>query len=150
MKEKYTIQLHSVFFINKTKDLQCIHPRKICMKCYLLMNTASKRSSTILLKTYENWCPHDEHDCGTCVRITELSKEALGKIKKTSQNDRRGRPSLSKLFWSQEDLDMLSACSLTYSPTTYVLVCLECYIFRGRHFFRNSSLGFFWGNQSIK
>ena len=108
MKEKYTIQLHSVFFINKTKDLQCIHPRKICMKCYLLMNTASKRSSTILLKTYENWCPHDEHDCGTCVRITELSKEALGKIKNTSQNERRGR----HLFQNYSGPRKTSTCSV--------------------------------------
>ena len=108
-KEKYTTQLHSVFFINITKDLQCIHPRKICMKCYLLMNRASKRNSTISLKTYENWCQHDEHSCQTCVKVTEISKGTLGKIKNISINDRRGRPSISKLFWSQEDLDMLSA-----------------------------------------
>ena len=108
-KEKYTTQLHSVFFINVIKDLQCTHPPKICMKCYLLMNTASKRNSTISHKTYENWCPHDEHFCQTCVRVTELSKGALGKIKNISTNDRRGRPSISKLFWSQEDLGMLSA-----------------------------------------
>ena len=43
------------------------------------------------------------------VRIAELSKGGLGKMKNTIKNDRRGRPTLSKLFWSQEDLDMLSA-----------------------------------------
>ena len=79
------------------------------MKCYLLMNTASKRNSTISLKTYENRCPHDDYSCGTRARITEISKGALGKMKNTIKNDRRGRPTLSKLFWSQEDLDMLSA-----------------------------------------
>ena len=108
-KENYITQLHSVFFINITKDLQCIHPPKICMKCYLLTNTASKRNSTISLKTYKNWCPHDDYSWGTCARITELSKGALGKMKNTIKNDQRGRPALSKLFWSQEDLDMLSA-----------------------------------------
>ena len=46
-KEKYATQLHRLFFINITQDLQYIHPPKICMKCYLLMNTASKRNSTI-------------------------------------------------------------------------------------------------------
>ena len=108
-KEKNTTQPHSVFFINVIKDLQCTHPRKICMKCYLLMNTASKRNSTISLKIYGNWYPHDEHFCQTCVRVTELSKGALGKVKNISINDRRGRPSISKVLWSQEDLDMLSA-----------------------------------------
>ena len=106
-KENYITQLHSVFFINITKDLQCIHPPKICMKCYLLMNMASKRNSTISLKMYENWYPNDDYSCRA--RIAELSKGALGKMKNTIKNDRRNRPALSKLFWSQEDLDMLSA-----------------------------------------
>ena len=60
-KEKHITQLNRVFLIIFTKDLQYIHPPKICMKCYLLMNTTSKRNSTNSLKTYENWCPHDEH-----------------------------------------------------------------------------------------
>ena len=106
-KENYITQLHSVFFINITKGLPCIHPSKICMKCYLLMNMASKRNSTISLKMYEIWCPNDDYSCHA--RIAELSKGALGKTKNTIKNDRRGRPTLSKLFWSQEDLDMLSA-----------------------------------------
>ena len=90
-KENYITQLHSVFFINITKGLPCIHPPKIC---------------TISLKMYENWCPNDDYSCHA--RIVELSKGALGKTKNI-KNDRRGRPTLSKLFWSQEDLDMLSA-----------------------------------------
>ena len=35
------------------------------MKPYPLMNKAFNRNSTILLKTYENWYPHDDHSCGT-------------------------------------------------------------------------------------
>ena len=77
------------------------------MKCYLLMNMASKRNSTISLIMYENWCPNDDYSCHA--RIAELSKRALGKTKNTKKNDRRGRPTLSKSFWSQEDLDMVSA-----------------------------------------
>ena len=110
-KEKCTTQIHIVFFVNISKDLQCIHPCEICMKCYLLMNTASKRKSIILLKTYKNWCPHYEHSCRRCLQVTELSKGALGKIKNTSKNDGKDRPTLSKLFWSQEELDMVSARS---------------------------------------
>ena len=53
-KENDINQLNTVFFINITKDLQYIYPAKICMKCYLLMNTASQRNSTISLKIYEN------------------------------------------------------------------------------------------------
>ena len=68
------------------------------MKCYLLMNTASKRNSTIHKKTYEKLCPNDDHSCSTCVSITKLNKRALGKIKKTSKNDRSGRPSLLKFI----------------------------------------------------
>ena len=94
--EKYINQLNIVFFINITKDLQYIHPDKICMKCYLFMNTASQRNSAISLKSYE-----------TCVRATELSKGALGKIKSTTKNDQKGRPSLSKLF----------CCSLRPNPS---------------------------------
>ena len=109
-KENYITQLHSVFFINITKDLQCIHPPKI-------MNTVCKRNSTISLKTYENWGPHDDYSCRTCARITELSKGALGKMKNTIKNDRRGRPTLSKLFWSQKDLGMLSAKYPPDNPT---------------------------------
>ena len=56
------------------------------MKCYLLMNTASKRNNTISLKTYENWCPEDDRLYCTCIRVTELCKEALGKIQNTSRN----------------------------------------------------------------
>ena len=73
------------------------------------MNTVSKRNSTISLIAYENWCPQDNNLCRTCVRVTELCKESLGKIENTSKNYRKCRPSRSKFFWSQEDLDMLSA-----------------------------------------
>ena len=97
-KENYITQLHSVFFINITKGLPCIHPSKICMKCYLLMNMASKRNSAISLKMYEIWCPNDDYSCHA--RIAELSKGALGKTKNTIKNDRRGRPTLSKLLLS--------------------------------------------------
>ena len=89
--------------------MQCIDPPKIWMKCYLLMNTASKRNSTISLIAYENWCPQDDNWCRTCARITQLCKGSLGKIENTSKNYWKSRPSLSKFFWSQEDLDMLSA-----------------------------------------
>ena len=92
-KENYVTQSRSVFFINITKDLQCIHPPKICMKCYLPMNIASKKNSTISLKMYENWCPNDDYSCRA--RIAELNKGALGKMKNTIKNDRRGRPTLS-------------------------------------------------------
>ena len=51
------------------------------MKCYLLMNLASKRNSTSSLKVYEKLCPHDDHSCSTCVRITKLNKRALGKVR---------------------------------------------------------------------
>ena len=56
-KEKYTPHLNSLFFINIIKDLQYIHPPKICMTCYLLMNTAFKRNSTIHLKHMKNCVP---------------------------------------------------------------------------------------------
>ena len=68
------------------------------MKCYLLMNTTSKRNSTISLKIYENWRPQDDHSCRTCIRVTELCKGALGKIKNTSKNYGRGRPSQNLAF----------------------------------------------------
>ena len=106
-KEKCINQLYSVFFINIIKDLQCINPPKICMECYL--NTASKRNSTISLITYENWCPQDDNSFRLCVRLIVLCKRSLGKIENTSKNYQKGHPSLSKLLWSQEDLDMLSA-----------------------------------------
>ena len=51
-------------------------------------------NSTISLKTYEKLFPHDDHLRCTCVRITKLNKGALGKIKITSKNDRRGCPFL--------------------------------------------------------
>ena len=66
------------------------------MQCFLLRNTVSKRSSTISLKTYKNWCPHDDHLRSTCVRVAELIKGTLGKIKNTSKNDRRDCPVISK------------------------------------------------------
>ena len=72
-----------------------LYPPKICVKCFFLRNTASKRNIKhhISLKTYENWCPYDNHLYSTCERITKLNKEALGKIKNTSKNDWRGCPS---------------------------------------------------------
>ena len=60
------------------------------------MNMTSKRNSVISLETYENWYRHDDHLGIMCVKITELDKGALGKIKNTSKNDRRSRPSLSE------------------------------------------------------
>ena len=57
VKEKYITRLNSVFFINITKDLQYIHPPKICMKCYLLMNTASKEIAPFHLKHMKNCSP---------------------------------------------------------------------------------------------
>ena len=74
------------------------YPPKTFMKCFLLTNTASKRNIKyhISLKTYENWCPYDNHSYSTCERIAKLNKEVLGKIKTTSKNDRRGCPSLLK------------------------------------------------------
>ena len=72
-----------------------LYPPKICVKCFFLRNTASKRNIKhhISLKTYENWCPYDNHLYSTCERITKLNKEAPGKIKNTSKNDWRGCPS---------------------------------------------------------
>ena len=96
------------------------------MKCYLLTKTASKRNSTISLNSYENWCPHDDHSCRTCVRVTKLNKGALGKIKNTSENDRRGHPSISKLFWSQENLEILSA----KCPTDNLAIDIETSYFK--------------------
>ena len=75
-----------------------LHPPKICMKCFLLTNTAcqSNIKHHILLKAYENWCPYDNHPYSTCERMAKLNKEILGKIKNPSKNDRRGCPSLLK------------------------------------------------------
>ena len=93
------------------------------------MNTASNRSSTISLKTYKNWCPQDYHLCRTCVRITELCKGALGKIQNISRNYWRDRPFFSKLFFSQEDLDILST---KYPPDKFpipvYIYIYSCYI----------------------
>lgn len=66
------------------------------MKCYLFMNMTSKRNSVISLETYENWYRHDDHLGIMCVKITELDKGALGKIKNTSKIDQRGCLSLLK------------------------------------------------------
>ena len=113
-------QLHSVFFSNIIKDLQCICPPKICMKCYLLLHTDCKRNNTISLKTYRNWCLQDNHLCRTYVRVIQLCKGTLGKIKNTSRNYGRVRPSLSKLFFSQEDLDILSAMFIYIYTYIYI------------------------------
>ena len=122
-------QLHSVFFSNIIKDLQCIYPPKICMKCYLLLHTACKRNSTISLKTYGNWRLQDNHLCRTCVRVIQLGKGALGKIKNTSRNYGRVLPSLSKLFCSEEDLDTLSAKYPPYNLPMYVCIHIHIYIY---------------------
>ena len=139
-KEKCLTQLHSVFFINIIKDLQCIYPSKICMKCYVLMNAASKRNSTISPKTYENWCPEDDHLWGTCVRVTQSCKGGLGKIKNTSRNYRRDRPSLSKLFCSQEDLDIFRAKCPHIYIYTYVGIYIYMYLcmYRKEHMLKNN------------
>ena len=92
--------------------MQCIDPPKIWMKCYLLMNIASKRNSTISIIAYENWCPQDDNWCRTCVRVKKLCKGSWRKIENTSKIYRKCRPSFSKIFWSQEDLHMFSAKSL--------------------------------------
>ena len=58
-KEKY---LHNPVkqcsFYQYHQRFTVLHPPKICMKCYLTMNTASKINIQhhISLKTYENWC----------------------------------------------------------------------------------------------
>ena len=85
-------------FYHYRQRFTVLHPPKICMKCCLLMNTASKRNiqHRISLKTYGNWCPYDNHSYRTCERIAKLNKEALGKIKNTNKNDRRGCASLLK------------------------------------------------------
>lgn len=50
------------------------------MKCNLLVHT-TWRNSIITIKTYENWCPHDEHSCSTCVKVAELSEGALENLR---------------------------------------------------------------------
>ena len=115
-------QLHSVFFSNIIKDLQCIYPPKICMKCYLLLHTACKRNSTISLKAYGNWCLQVNHLCLSCVRVIQLCKGALGKIKNITRDYGRVRPSLSKLFCSQEDLDILCAKCPPYNLPMYIYI----------------------------
>ena len=55
------------------------------MKCYVFMNTAFKRNSTISLNIYKNWCPYDDHLSSTYISVTELRKGALGK--NTSKDD---------------------------------------------------------------
>ena len=126
-------QLNSVFFSNIVKDLQCIYPPKICMKCYLLLHTACKRNSTISLKTYGNWRLQDNHLCRTCVRVIQLGKGALGKIKNTSRNYGRVRPPLSKLFCSEEDLDTpsdtLSAKCPPYNLPMYIYIYIHIYTY---------------------
>ena len=121
-------QLHSVFFSNFIKELQCIYPPIICMKCYLLLYTDCKRNNTISLKTYRNWCLQDNHFCCTYVWVIKLCKGALGKIKNTSRNYGRVRPSLSKLFCSQEDLNTLSVKCPPYNLPMCIYICMYIYI----------------------
>ena len=126
-KEKCLTQLHSVFFINIIKDLQCIYPPKICMKCYDLMNTASKSNSTFSPKTYENWCPQDDHLCRTCVRVAELCKGAFGKIKNTSRNYRRGPPSL--ILFPGRPWHTQNAHLIYIYIYIYIYICRYIYIY---------------------
>ena len=98
------------------------------MKCYLLLHAVCKRNSTISLKTYGICCLQDNHLCCTCVRVIQLCKGALGKIKNTSRNYGRVRPSLSKLFCSQEDLNTLSAKCPPYNLPMCIYICMYIYI----------------------
>ena len=90
-------QYYSILYsIQQYTDWRCIHPPKMCMKCYLLMKTASREIAPFRLKRTKKLCPYDNHSCSMCVKITKWNKGALGKINNTSNNDRRGRPFLSK------------------------------------------------------
>ena len=91
-KEKYITQLNSVLFINITKDLlYYILPRYARNAVFLLMRPPGEKYSAIFhLKHMKTGVPMIGR-----VRA-KLNKEALGKVKNTSKNDRRGCPSLLK------------------------------------------------------
>ena len=93
-KEKNITQLKSVLFINITKDLQYyILPRYAWNAVFLWIRPPREIYSTIF---------HLKHMKPGVPMITirtvraKLNKEALGKVKNTSKNDRRGCPSLLK------------------------------------------------------
>ena len=94
VKEKYITQLNSVLFINITKDLQYyILPRYAWNAVFLWIRPPREIYSTIFhLKHMKTGVPM------ITIRTVraKLNKEALGKIKNTSKNDRRGCPSLLK------------------------------------------------------
>ena len=91
---KYITQLNSVLFINITKDLQYyILPRYAWNAVFLWIQPPREIYSTIFhLKHMKTGVPM------ITIRTVraKLNKEALGKIKNTSKNDRRGCPSLLK------------------------------------------------------
>ena len=105
------------------------------MKCYLLLHAVCKRNSTISLKTYGICCLQDNHLCCTCVRVIQLCKGALGKIKNTSRNYGRVRPSLSKLFCSEEDHDTLSDTLSAKCPPYNLPMYIYIYIYIHIHIY---------------
>ena len=52
-------------FLVKFEEIENIHPKNICHKCYCTINNANKRRATTSLSLYTNWEPHSIN-CATC------------------------------------------------------------------------------------
>ena len=86
-----------VFFVKLT-DIESVHPKRICHKCYCTNNNVNKRKKTTSLTLFSDWQLHNSN-CVTCQMAEKLQKvatdtQSILKMKKVFL----GRPGKNKCW----------------------------------------------------
>ena len=109
--KKYTDSIENYFCININIDNNALHPKYMCQKCYLLMNSSMKRKTTIKLTPFNEWDPHSTN-CQICNKVKLLQKGIIGTQKLKTQKIPLGRTKASTNIWTQSALENLKEITL--------------------------------------
>ena len=75
MNDTLKIKIENIFLI-KIADIENVHPKKMCHKCYCTINNANSSKTKTSLAIFVNWLPH-EKICITCQMAEEVQKGQL-------------------------------------------------------------------------
>ena len=88
------------FYVDVSMDIENIHPKKMCLKCYSTLKNISQRNTTTPHNIIQ-WTKHSNTNCFACRQVEKLKKGGRPKKRK-----REGPPS-TRLIWTRQDSDVL-------------------------------------------
>ncbi|XP_057313751.1 V(D)J recombination-activating protein 1-like [Hydractinia symbiolongicarpus] len=101
-KQKMTLEKElELLFVHIQEDVDNIHPKYVCFRCYNTLKNIENRNTTTQLKP-KNWSPHTEV-CSVCENVQGMKKGG-----RPSKKKKTGRPSTFKPIWSRKALEEIS------------------------------------------